>query len=115
MTRTLGWLVLATVFALELVAVAAAIVWGRWQAGWWLGLVAAGAVVVAWGLFASPRAPWGSPVVRPVVKVLVFGLTSLGLWVAGHPLAALWLAAAAVVVHALAALPFVRSLENADG
>ncbi len=115
MTRTLGWLVLATVFALELVAVAAAVVWGRWQAGWWLGLVAAGAVVVAWGLFASPRAPWGSPVARPAVKVLVFGLSALGLWAAGHPVAGVLLAAVAAVVHALAALPVVRSLANADG
>ncbi len=115
MTRTLGWLVLATVFGLELVAVAAAVVWGRWQAGWWLGLVAAAAVVVAWGLFASPRAAWGSRVVRLVVKVLVFGLSALGLWVAGHPVAAVSLAVVAVVVHALAALPFVRSLEDADG
>ncbi|MCB0906060.1 MAG: DUF2568 domain-containing protein [Nocardioidaceae bacterium] len=115
MTRTLGWLVLATVFALELAAVAAAALWGRWQAGWWLGLVAAGAVVVVWGLFASPRAPWGSPVVRPVVKVLVFGLAAFGLWVAGHPVAAVLLAAIAAAVHALAALPFVRTLANADG
>jgi hypothetical protein len=116
-TRSFGWLVLTAVFALELAAVAAAFVWGRGQSGWWLGLLAAGAVIVAWALFASPRALYGSPVVRPVVKVLVFGLSSLGLWMAGHHLAAILLVTAAVVVHALAALPPVRALtaEDADG
>src|SRR3954451_13433996 len=81
-----GWSVLALVFLDELLAVAGLGVYG-WATSvrsvpvWLLPLPG----VLAWPLFASPKAPFGSPVVRPVVKVLVFGLASLGLWAAGHP------------------------------
>lgn len=101
---------LAVVFLLELAAVAAAAVWGQWYAGPWLALVAAVAVLVAWWLFASPRAPLAGPVVRPVTKVLVFGLASAGLWASGHRTAAAVLVMVAVAAHALAALPSVRAL-----
>jgi hypothetical protein len=43
-------------------------------------------------------------VVRPLVKVLVFGLASAGLWAAGHPSAAVALLVFSVVVNALAQL-----------
>ncbi|MEU4605247.1 YrdB family protein [Kribbella sp. NPDC023972] len=48
-----------------------------------IGLPAVTAVV--WGLFAAPTATRGTPVVRTVVKVLVFGLAGAALWSLGHP------------------------------
>ena len=75
----IGWTVLTLVFVDELLAVAAFGVWGwtaspRWLLVWLLPLLA----MVAWYLLASPKAPYGGRVVRPVVKVLVFGLASPG-------------------------------------
>ena len=55
------------------------------------------------------------PVVRPVVKVLVFGLAPLGLWVAGHHGWAVALLAFSVVVNGLAQLPAVRALVTEAG
>jgi hypothetical protein len=49
-------------------------------------------------------------VVRPVVKVLVFGLASLALWDAGHPGWAAALLVFSVVVNALAQLPSIARL-----
>jgi hypothetical protein len=51
---------------------------------------------VVWGLFAAPTAKRGTPVVRTIVKVLVFGLAGAALWSLGHPV----LAVAFVVVVA---------------
>jgi hypothetical protein len=51
-----------------------------------IGLPAITAVV--WGLFAAPTAKRGTPVVRTVVKVLVFGLAGAALWSLGHPVSA---------------------------
>ncbi|MEU0090341.1 YrdB family protein [Kribbella sp. NPDC006257] len=45
-----------------------------------LPLVAA----VIWGLFAAPKADYGSPVVTAVVKVAFFGLAVLALWSLDH-------------------------------
>ena len=105
-----GWFVLALVFVDEVLAVAAAAVWGGWAGGPLLAVAAALAVVAVWWTFASPKAPYGGVVVRPVVKALVFGLASLGLWQAGHPGWALALLVFSVVVNTLALLPFVRRL-----
>jgi hypothetical protein len=106
-----GWTVLAMVFLDELLAMAALGVYGwsaspRWLLVWLLPLLA----MVAWALFASPKAPYGSVVVRPLAKVLVFGLASLGLWAAGHAGWALALLVFSVAVNALAMLPSIRSL-----
>ena len=106
----LGWFVLALVFVDEVLAVAAAAVWGAWAGGPLLAVVAALLVVAVWWAFASPKAPYGGVVVRPVVKTLVFGAASLGLWQAGHPGWALALLVFSVVVNAVALLPFVRRL-----
>lgn len=114
MSQTFGWLVLAAVFGVELLAMAAAAAWGAWYAGAWLAVLAALAVAVAWGLFASPRAPFAPGPVRPVTKVVVFGLAALGLWTSGHETWAVTFAVVVVVVHALARLPFVRAL-TAEG
>ncbi|RLV47995.1 DUF2568 domain-containing protein [Nocardioides mangrovicus] len=108
--RAFGWTVLALVFLDELLAMAASYVWGAHAAGWWLGVLAAIAVVLVWFLFASPKAQYGGPLVRPVVKVLVFAMASLGLWAAGHPGSALALLTFSVVVNGLAQLPGVREL-----
>ena len=107
----LGWIVLALVFLDELVAMAAFGVWGwstspRWLLVWLLPLLA----MLAWFFFASPKARYGGPLVRPVVKVLVFGLASLALWAAGHPALALSLLVFSVVVNALAMIPTIRDL-----
>ena len=67
-------------------------------------------MIAVWWAFASPKAPYGGPVTRPVVKTLVFGLASLGLWQAGHPGWALALLVFSVLVNGVALLPFVRRL-----
>jgi hypothetical protein len=96
-----GWSVLALVFLDELLAMAAFGVWG-WQASpawllvWLLPLLA----MLAWYFFASPKAAYGGPVVRPAVKVVVFG----------HPLWAVALLVFSVVVNGLAMIPAIRDL-----
>jgi hypothetical protein len=106
----LGWLVLTLVFVDEVLAAVAAGIWGSHAAGWPLAILAPVAVVAVWWAFASPKARWGGPVVRPVVKVLVFGLASAGLWAAGHHGWAVAFLVFSAVVNALAQLPSVQSL-----
>ena len=108
-----AWVVLALVFLDELLAVTAAVVWGRWAEGWVLGAAAGAAVVVGWFLFASPKARFGHPVGRPVVKAAVFTLTSVGLAVAGQPGWAAALFVFSVVVNAAAQLPSVQAAAEA--
>jgi hypothetical protein len=107
----LGWFVLALVFLDELLAMAGLAVYGwstslGWLLVWLLPLLA----MLAWLLFASPKARFGSPVVRPLVKVLVFGLASLGLWAAGHQGLAIAFLVFSVGVNALALIPSIRAL-----
>ena len=106
-----GWCVLALVFVDELLAMAAFGVWGwasspAWLLVWTLPLAA----MLVWFLFASPKAPYGGPVVRPVVKVLVFGLAALALWDAGHPDWAVGFLVFSLVVNGLAMLPAIQRL-----
>jgi hypothetical protein len=108
--RGLGWLVLTLVFLDEVAAAVAAGVWGAYAGGWPLAALAPVVVVAVWWAFASPKARYGGPVVRPAVKVLVFGLASLGLWVAGHHGLAAALLGFSIVVNGLAQLRFVRRL-----
>lgn len=98
----LGWTVLALVFLDEVLAVAAL--------GYAWGLLVAVAAVAAWWAFASPKAPLGNPVTRPVAKVVVFGAACVGLWLAGREGLAVALLVFSVVVNALALLPGVRGL-----
>jgi len=105
-----GWVVLALVFLDEVLAAVAAGVAGQAAAGVAGAVLAPVVVVAVWWTFASPRAPRGGPVVRPVVKVLVFGAASAGLWLAGHPGWAVAFLVFSVVVNALAQLRFVRDL-----
>lgn len=112
---TFGWAVLSLVFLDEVAAAVAVGVWGAHvgSPGLTSVLLAVAlpvALVLLWWAFASPKAPFGGPVVRPVVKVLVFGLACLGLWHAGHPVWALTLLVFSAVVNALAQLPQVRAL-----
>ncbi len=105
-----GWLVLALVFVDELLAAAAAAVWGKHAGGVALAIVMPLLVIVVWWVFASPKAPRGGPVVRPVTKVLVFGLAGIGLWAAGHHAWAVAFLVFSVVVNALAQLPSIQAL-----
>jgi hypothetical protein len=107
-----AWGVLSLVFVDELLAMAALGVWG-WQVGTprvvlvvLLPLLA----MTAWWLFASPQARLGSGGRRPLVKVLVFGLASWGLWDAGHHGWAVVLLVFSVVVNALALVPRVAEV-----
>jgi len=107
----LGWTVLALVFLDELLAMAGLGVYGwstsaRWLLAWLLPLLG----MLAWFLFASPKARFGSATVRPVVKVLVFGLASWGLWAAGQHALAVSLLVFSVVVNGLAQVPAIRDL-----
>ena len=108
----LGWTVLALVFLDELMAMAAAGVWGAHVGGLLLAVVMPLVVVAVWFLFASPKAPYGGPVVRPVVKVLVFTLTSLGLVASGHPGWGIALFGFSLLVNGLAQLPAIRALAD---
>ena len=108
-----GWIVLALVFVDELLAMAGFGVWGwqhepRWLLVWLLPAVA----MFVWWLFASPKAARGGPVIRPVVKVIVFGLASLALLDAGQPGWALALLIFSVVVNGLAQVPAISRLPN---
>jgi hypothetical protein len=110
-----GWTVLALVFLDELLAMTGLGVYGwstpaPWLFVWLLPLLG----MLAWFGFASPKARFGSPVVRPFVKVLVFGLAALGLWVADHHSLAVALLVFSVVVNGLAMIPGIRSLAEAD-
>jgi hypothetical protein len=105
----MAWTVLALVFLDELLAVAAAAVWGARTSGPLLAIAAALAVLVVWYLFASPKARYGGPVVRPVVKVVVFTLAALGLWVVGLTGWAVAFLVFSILVNALAQLPSVRA------
>jgi hypothetical protein len=82
----LGWTVLALVFVDELLA------------------------MLAWFLFASPKARYGGSLVRPLVKVVVFGLACLALWDIDRPGWAIALLVFSVVVNGLAQLPSIRRL-----
>ena len=105
-----GWTVLFLVFVDELLAISAAATWGEYQGGTVLAVLAALAVVVVWFLFASPKARYGHRVARPVVKILVFTLASVGLWVSDHHTLAIAFFAFSVIINALAMLPSIRVL-----
>jgi hypothetical protein len=103
-----GWSVLSLVFLDEVLAVVALGDVGRHVAGWAMAVPLVVLAVAAWWAFASPKAPYGGPLARPVVKVLVFGAACTGLAWAGHTGAAVALLVFSVVVNAAAALPSVR-------
>jgi hypothetical protein len=105
-----GWTVLFFVFVDELLAVAAAAVWGDHVANAWLAVAMALLTVVVWFLFASPKARFGGPVVRPVTKVLVFTLASAGLWASDHHGLAVAMLVFSAAINALAQLPSVKVL-----
>jgi hypothetical protein len=105
-----GWSVLFLVFVDELLAISAAATWGEYQQGALLATAAALVTVGLWFLFASPKARYGGRLARPVVKVLVFSLASVGLWVSDHHALAIAFFAFSVVINALAQLPSIKVL-----
>lgn len=111
--RSLAAVILAFVFVDELAVMAAFGVWGASHGGPLSVVLAIALPVVAmtvWFFFASPKATYGGPVVRPVVKVIVFGLASAALWHAGHPGWALALLVFSMMINALAQLRFVQRM-----
>jgi hypothetical protein len=107
-----AWGVLTLVFVDELLAMAAFGVWG-WQVGtprWLLVVVLPLLAMIAWGLFASPKARFGGGLRRPVAKVVVFGLASLALWDAGHHGWAIALLVFSVAVNAVAQVPRIAEV-----
>jgi Protein of unknown function (DUF2568) len=110
----LGWCVLALVLVDEVIALIAFALWGYEQDPWWVWvwlLPVAG--MQAWFWFASPRARFGQPVLRPLVKLLVFGLATLAVWDLGYPTAAMGFLVFSFAVNALAQTPFAASLADA--
>jgi len=108
MTAGWAWAVLALVFLDEVLAVVALGYVGAALGSWlWAVALVVGAVGL-WWTFASPKAPLGGPIVRPVVKVLVFGTACLGLAWAGQPTTAALLLVFSVGVNALAQTRGVR-------
>ena len=106
----LGWTVLGLVFLDELLLVAAVWVAGAEAGGWVAGLGAALVVLAAWWTLASPKAPYGGPVARPLTKTVVVAAACGGLWWAGHPGWATALLVFSVVLNGLAQLPSVAAL-----
>ncbi|HEY4570046.1 MAG TPA: YrdB family protein [Kribbella sp.] len=87
------WGNLLLAFVVELVALGIFAWWG-WSAAdsTVLRLVLAVGLpllaAVLWGLYAAPTAKRGTPTIRWVVKIVVFGLAGAALWSLGHPLLA---------------------------
>jgi hypothetical protein len=106
--KALGWFVLTLVFVSELLAIGGLFFWGLPSLVWSFLLGAAG--LLAWNFFASPKARFGHPVGRPVVKVLVFGLGSYGYWSDGLEGFAVAVLVFCVVVNALALIPSISAL-----
>jgi hypothetical protein len=105
-----GWSVLFLVFVDELLAISAAATWGEYRSGAVLATGMALLTVAIWWLFASPKAPYGGRTIRPVVKVVVFSLASIGLWDSGHHTLAIAFFVFSVVINALALLPSIKIL-----
>ena len=108
--RSVGWVVLSLVFVDEVLACVAVGVYAAHRDGWLAVVLLVTLTVTAWWVFASPRAPYGGRVVRPLVKVLVFGLATAGLWVAGHQGWATAFLVFSAAVNALALHPDVERL-----
>ncbi|MEV6769394.1 YrdB family protein [Nocardia sp. NPDC051030] len=100
---------LTLAFLMELVAFTALALWAaRYGQGLptkvLLGVVAAGAAMALWGLFAAPQATFSVPVLAVLTKIAVFGTATLALRELGHPRAAL--AYPVVVIVNLALINF---------
>lgn len=106
----LGWTILALVFVDEILVMVAFGVWGNASQGVLLAVVLPIVGTLVWWAFGSPKAPYGGPVRRPVVKTIVFGLGCVALWDAGHVDWAVALLVFSVVINALAQFRFVRGL-----
>jgi hypothetical protein len=109
-----AWGVLVLVFLDEVVATLAFGVWG-WQVGsprWLLVVALPLAAMIAWGLFASPKAPFAGGGRRDVVKVVVYALATWALWDAGHHPWAVAFLVFSVVINGLARVPGVQDVAS---
>lgn len=80
---------LGLAFALELAAIAALAYWGFHSGASTgtrvvLGIGAPAVAIVLWGLFAAPKATFGSPALYVLTVVLVIGGAALALWSTGQ-------------------------------
>ncbi len=109
----------AVAFVVELAALAVLCAWGVRYGGtaasrWLLGLGLPAAAALLWGLFAAPRARYGGPVTRLLVKLLVLGgavVASFGVLPIGA--AAAFAVVVAVNVTLMYAGPFARGAREA--
>lgn len=111
----LGWLVLFLLFVDEVLAAVAIGIGGSDLWGLPGAVLGPVLIIALWWTFASPKAPLGGPVSRPVVKVAVFGVATGALWATGHPGWALAFLGFSVTVNAVAQLRFVQDLVSAGG
>jgi hypothetical protein len=92
---------------LELAAIAAVAWWGWGAQGWWLGLLAAAALIVVWGTFIAPkRRVQVPPAVWWALQVVVFGAAALALGAAWSVVAGVVFALVVAVHLGLAAAGF---------
>jgi hypothetical protein len=78
--------------------------------GWTAGPVAGLLVILGWWSFASPKARYGGPVVRPFIKVVVVAVACAALWASGHHTSAVALLVFSVFINGSALLPSVAGL-----
>ena len=88
------WVNLALAFFLELCALGSLGYWGVETGGGLpakalLGVGAPLVAAVLWGMFAAPRAPVSTPVLKIGTQLAVFGSAALALYATGHGLLAL--------------------------
>jgi hypothetical protein len=107
MTGVPTWFIYVNAFlrvALELTALAALAIWGWRTGGIALAVLIPLAAVLAWALFATPRARWYLPLGgRLAVEAVIFGAATVALISLGYPVLAVNLAVLAgansILVH----------------
>lgn len=100
MAKTLN---LGVAFVIELCMLAAFAYWGFHDYGWAVCIIAPVLAIIIWGLLAAPKAsrrlpqPW-----LAILKLMLFGLAAVALYIAGQKLPALIFIAVAVINLVLA-------------
>lgn len=108
--RAFGWTILALVFLVEVLCAIAAGFVGAHLLGTVGAVLGPLLVIIAWGLFASPKARFATPARRLLVKIAVFVSCSVGLMLIGQVGLGAGLLGVSGVVNGLAQLPEVQAL-----